>query len=364
MRVLCLLFSLLVANLSFAHELSSGYLTLKRESDTSFSGAILLKPAELGQAAHLDSNNDGKLTWREVMDNQSGANSYLQQTLTLSQHNDACELQLSKPAMDSISAQAMLRYPVTIHCSQSGLLSIDYQGIFALIPSHKLLVTFSDNGQQRATVLDADSRTFVQHEAGQSALSLFGEFVYQGVLHIWIGIDHILFLVATLLTVALFRKNGKWIAEPKLRVVIKNAFYLITAFTLAHSVTLTTTALGFITPSSRWVEIGIALSVLFTAINNIFPLILRLGIITFLFGLLHGMGFASVFSDLNTQSDSLVLSVAAFNIGVEIGQLAIVAVVMPVLVLLRHKHIYTRVIMPLSSSIIALIALNWAIQRW
>ena len=76
------------------------------------------------------------------------------------------------------------------------------------------------------------------------------------------------------------------------------------------------------------------------------------------------MGFASVFAELNAQSNSLVMSVAAFNIGVEIGQLVIVAVLLPLLMLARNWHVYAKTIMPFASSVIAIIALNWTLQRW
>ena len=93
-------------------------------------------------------------------------------------------------------------------------------------------------------------------------------------------------------------------------------------------------------------------------------MIMRVGFITFGFGLLHGMGFASVFGDLNAQAGSLVMNVLAFNLGVEIGQLAIVAILLPLLLALRSVKVYAKAIMPIASSIIAVVALNWTLQRW
>ena len=126
----------------------------------------------------------------------------------------------------------------------------------------------------------------------------------------------------------------------------------------------TATALDLIALNSRIVELGIAVSVAFTALNNMYPVIMRLGFITFGFGLLHGMGFASVFGELNAQSGGLLLNVLAFNLGVEVGQLVIVAMLMPVLLTLRNLRVYAKAIMPVASSIIAVIALNWTLQRW
>ncbi len=91
---------------------------------------------------------------------------------------------------------------------------------------------------------------------------------------------------------------------------------------------------------------------------------MRLGFITFGFGLLHGMGFTSVFGDLNAQSGSLGMNVFAFNIGVELGQLAIVTLLLPLLILLRNVRLYSKAIMPIASSVIAIVAINWTLQRW
>ena len=211
----------------------------------------------------------------------------------------------------------------------------------------------------------SDERSHVTISAtGNSWTSQFGGMVYQGIWHIFIGLDHILFLVATLLTVNLYRENKSWVKEQSKKHIIKSTVILVSTFTLAHSITLTATALDFITLDSRIVELGIAISVAITALNNMYPIIMRLGFITFGFGLLHGMGFASVFGDLNAQSGSLVMNVFAFNIGVELGQLAIVTLLLPLLILLRNVRLYSKAIMPIASSVIAVVAINWTLQRW
>ena len=109
--------------------------------------------------------------------------------------------------------------------------------------------------------------------------SQFNEMVYQGVWHIFIGLDHILFLVATLLTVNLYRENKSWVKKHSKQHILKSTVILVSTFTLAHSITLTATALDVITLDSRIVELGIAISVVITAINNVYPIILRLGLL-------------------------------------------------------------------------------------
>lgn len=376
--VVTLLLSFLVVNASVvnAHELSSGYLTLNAGKENTFSGELLLKPDDIGQVAGLDTNGNGALTWGEIHQNLPLLESYIANVLSIRVDDSPCEISLNMPNIRSVSAESYLVSPIQIMCESAGTLGIHYDGIFEHSPTHKLLVSVNLAGQsgsrtQNSTentsvtsVLDVDNRSVTYDAVTTSLTALFISLVYEGVWHIFIGIDHILFLVATLLTVNLVREQKQWQKEPSTSRILKHTVILVSAFTLAHSITLTATALNFIALDSRLVELGIAISVLLTALNNIYPLIVRLGIITFAFGLLHGMGFASVFADLNAQSNNLVLSVAAFNIGVEVGQLAIVAVLLPLLLWLRHFAFYAKTLMPLLSSVIAIIAINWTIQRW
>jgi len=376
--VVTLFLSLLVMNASVvnAHELSSGYLTLSAGEENTYSGELLLKPDDIGQVAGLDTNGNGALTWGEIHQNQTLLQSYIAKVLSIKVDDTPCKISLSMPNIRSVSGDSYLVSPIQVMCESAGTLGIHYDGIFEHSPTHKLLVNVNLAGQsgvssQSSTektsvtsVLDFDNRSVTYDAVTTSLTALFISLVYEGVWHIFIGIDHILFLVATLLTVNLAREKKQWQKEPSASRVVKHTVILVSAFTLAHSITLTATALNFIALDSRLVELGIAISVLLTALNNIYPLIVRLGIITFAFGLLHGMGFASVFADLNAQSNNLVLSVAAFNIGVEVGQLAIVAVLLPLLLWLRHYTFYAKTLMPLLSSVIAIIAINWTIQRW
>ncbi|RUP78941.1 hypothetical protein C7Y69_13775 [Alteromonas sp. KS69] len=380
--VVTLFLSLLVMNASVvnAHELSSGYLTLNAGEENTYSGELLLKPDDIGQVAGLDTNGNGALTWGEIHQNQPLLERYITKVLSIRVDDSPCEINLSMPNIRSVSGDSYLVSPIQVMCESDGTLGIHYDGIFEHSPTHKLLVNVnladqsgsrlqsssksSSDNTSVTSVLDTDSRSVTFDASTTSLTALFISLVYEGVWHIFIGIDHILFLVATLLTVNLVREHKQWQKEPSTSRILKHTVILVSAFTLAHSITLTATALNFIALDSRLVELGIAISVLLTALNNIYPLIVRLGIITFAFGLLHGMGFASVFADLNAQSNNLVLSVVAFNIGVEVGQLAIVAVLLPLLLWLRHFAFYAKTLMPLLSSIIAIIAINWTIQRW
>ncbi|APD87296.1 hypothetical protein BM527_15020 [Alteromonas sp. Mex14] len=347
-----------------SHELSNGYLTLNSTSDTVLAGELLLKPEDIGRAAGLDIDNNGSLTWGEVNRHHSLANSYIQSNVIISDNGQRCALSTAPPSIKNISAESLLAYPLKITCAKLNELTVQYTGIVADFPTHKLLTSVTLNDFNGVYVLDSERTSITFSPLNNDWITQFGEMVYQGIWHIFIGLDHILFLVATLLTVNLRRNNNRWERAASKARILKNTVVLVSTFTLAHSITLTATALNFITLDSRIVELGIALSVAITALNNMFPIIMRLGFITFGFGLLHGMGFASVFGDLNAQSGSLVMNVLAFNLGVEIGQLAIVSLLLPLLLALRNVKVYAKAIMPIASSIIAVIALNWTLQRW
>lgn len=196
--------------------------------------------------------------------------------------------------------------------------------------------------------------------------SLMGpkDMIPQGVWHIWIGIDHILFLLALMLTTVLVRQDDRWKPVDSFTKALWNLLKIVTVFTIAHSVTLLLAALDFISLPSRLVESVIALSIVLVALNNIFTKV-REGSLWIILGLglFHGLGFASVMSHLPFRMVDLMWVVIGFNVGVELGQVAIVAVLFPILFLLRKTRFYEPVILKGLSVVLALIAAWWFIQR-
>lgn len=190
------------------------------------------------------------------------------------------------------------------------------------------------------------------------------DFIWQGILHIWIGIDHILFLVVLLLPSVLKRKDDKWepsssFAKSALRIV-----KIVTLFTIAHSITLGLAALDYISLGSRFVESMIAGSIVFVALNNIFPKFRESNwLIIFGFGLFHGLGFASVMADIPFRMQNLWKVLINFNIGVEIGQVAVVLVCFFILYTFRKTNFYIPCILRLGSALAAFIATFWFIER-
>ena len=190
-----------------------------------------------------------------------------------------------------------------------------------------------------------------------------GGMIWLGVLHIWIGIDHILFLVALILPSVLQRKDGRWQPVGSFREGFINILAVITFFTLAHSVTLAMAGLGLVRLPSALVESVIALSIAVAAAANFMPrLQVREWTLAFVFGLFHGFGFASVMGDIGVGTDHLIKSVLGFNVGVELGQVAIIAGIFPVLFLLRNWRPYVPA-MKLGSLGLIAIAMIWFGER-
>ena len=143
-----------------------------------------------------------------------------------------------------------------------------------------------------------------------------------------------------------------------------DVFKVVTAFTVAHSITLSLAALSVISLPSRLVESAIALSVLLAALNNLWPVVGRgRWLVAFGFGLIHGFGFASVLADLGLPQGALALALLGFNLGVEVGQLAIVAAFLPMAYALRRSFFYRRVVLLGGSLLIAAVAAAWFVER-
>lgn len=187
--------------------------------------------------------------------------------------------------------------------------------------------------------------------------------IWLGVLHIWIGIDHILFLMALVLPSVLMRRTWGWQPVESFRDGFFNILWIVTFFTIAHSMTLALAGFDVVRLPSRLVESIIAGSIAVAAAANLMPrLRVKEWTIAFGFGLFHGFGFASVMGDIGVGRDHLVMSVFGFNVGVEVGQITIISLVFPALYLLRNRRPYVG-LMRLASYGLILIALVWLGER-
>ena len=202
-------------------------------------------------------------------------------------------------------------------------------------------------------------------EAGlTSRWSQFTQYVVEGIGHISIGLDHILFLMSLLLPSVLVIRASKWQGADTFSQSLREVLSLVTAFTVAHSITLTLAAFQFVELPTRLVESAIAASVVLSAANNLVPVVQRRRwLVAFCFGLIHGFGFATVLTELGLPRDALILSLLGFNLGVEAGQLSIAAVFLPVAYLLRNTLLYRKAVFVGGSWLTLLVALVWLIER-
>lgn len=197
-------------------------------------------------------------------------------------------------------------------------------------------------------------------------------FIQDGMHHIGQGTDHILFLVSLLL-VSVWQRPGRpkawppmsgWLPRERWATALPEVLRLVTAFTVAHSITLALAAFGVLSPPSQWVESLIALSVLLAALDNLFPLLhAPRWVVVFGFGLVHGFGFAGALQDLGLAHSELAAPLLGFNLGVELGQLALVALTLPPACVLRKTRLYRWLHVGGGSLFIAAMALVWLIER-
>ncbi len=215
-----------------------------------------------------------------------------------------------------------------------------------------------------ALVFKSDRLTQTLDLENPGSILNWQDFVWQGIVHIGIGLDHILFIVVLLLSAVVKNQGGRWVPVDGIKAAFINTLKIVTIFTVAHSITLTLAALDLVNVPAAIVETIIALSIIAMALKNLFPSLSHHSwILIFVFGLFHGLGFASVMGDLQFRVGFLERILIMFNIGVEIGQLIIVAVLLPILFWMRKKAFYQPVMLKGLSILTIVISIWWVLER-
>lgn len=359
--LLALLVSLFAAS-AFAHKPSDSYLTIEQD-DSAIRGQWDIALRDLDAAIGLDANGDGNITWGEVRARQGEIAGYALSRLDISSGGAACALSVREQLIDEHTDGSYVVLRLNATCPQSGpALLVDYRLLFDIDPTHRGLMQYRHDGHDDSVIFSADAHT--QTMGSGTAWRQLVAYVHEGIWHIWLGFDHILFLLSLLLPAVLLRRNGHWLPASSFRSAFVDVAKIVTAFTVAHSITLSLAALGLVSFPSRLIESAIALSVVLAAINNVFPLVHHgRWIAAFGFGLVHGFGFAGALKDLGLPTGSLALSLFGFNVGVELGQLAIVCAFLPLAYALRATWTYRRVVLGGGSVAIAAIAGVWLAER-
>ena len=222
-------------------------------------------------------------------------------------------------------------------------------------PTARQVVLIGEGDDAPQALLDAANTSVTLSAPAPSLLSTLERYLVTGIEHIFLGYDHIAFLVAVVL----------W--ARRLVPVIK----VVTAFTVAHSITLSLATLNVVVIPSTIVEPAIAASIVYVALENFFTRnIDKRWRITFAFGLVHGFGFAGALREIGLPTNAVVTALAAFNIGVEVGQVAIVSIVVPTLIVLdrlmavdRAKPVRAAALVYALSAVITLLGSYWFFTR-
>ncbi|CAN5561277.1 HupE/UreJ family protein [soil metagenome] len=355
-----------------AHKASDAYVQLQRTGDTvDLRWDIALR--DLDATLDLDANADRRLSWGEVRSRLVEIRAYALAHLSL-QGGQCVLTEAEPPAVDDRIDGAYLVLHLQAPCKTGSAIDVDYRMFREVDPTHRGLLRVQADGGAAPTVRSLGPSggpvSVPWPGAGVAAIADTkgaapdGSFFHDGIHHILIGYDHILFLVCLLLPAVLRRRDGGWAPVGRWRDAIWPMLGIVTMFTIAHSITLALAGLKIVTLSPRIIEPGIAITIMLAAFDNIRPILRgRRKLFSFLFGLIHGFGFAGALAELDLPLRDFVLALLEFNLGVEAGQLMVVAVVLVALLALRHWRRYPPLVLRGGSALAVLVAAIWLGER-
>jgi HupE/UreJ protein len=360
-RRLLALLACVAASSAFAHEPSRSLLTLTVDGDV-IRGHLDVSLRDLEEAVGLDADADAAISWGEVKAREQDIVRYAAQRLRVDAAGSACELAVSQKTVDTHGGAAYAVLDLEGACPAAPRrVRVSYGLMFDVDPGHRSLVEIGAGGTTTSAVLSAEHRAIETDLASLSPWSSFARFAAEGVSHIWHGYDHLAFVALLVLPIVLGRGPGK---RRSWRGASLEILRVVTAFTLAHSTTLALAALGVLDVPTRLVESAIALSVLLAAVLNVVPAAPRLGAkLAFGFGLVHGLGFATALGDLGARDAGMLASLLGFNAGVELGQIAVVAAALPMLLALRCSAFWRNAVRYAGSAACGALAVVWLAQR-
>jgi hypothetical protein len=348
-----------------AHQTTDSYLALTL-TNGQFIGQWSIALRDLNHVLAFDTDNDGEISDSELNRAKPAIEKYAYDRLKIRVNSQPATPRHEKYEIHELDDAIYLVLDFNLQTPSLGPdLLVEYRLFFESDPLHRGFFRLDLPERTQTTVFSPSHpvERFLLTGAPSSSHH-FANFIREGVWHIWLGFDHILFLLALLLPSVLHREQNHWTITPNIRSALINIIKVVTAFTIAHSITLTLATLEVVHLPSRFVESLIAISVLLAAINNIkliFPD--RTWIIAFAFGLIHGFGFATALAELHLPQESLALALLGFNLGVELGQLVIVLAFVPLAFALRKTRFYQQFALRYASVVIALLAATWLFER-
>lgn len=361
-RLLALLLLLCAAN-AYAHKASTSYLQL-RVQGAEVAGRWDIALRDLDYALGLDVDGDTVLTWGEVRQQQSRIADYALRRLTLRADQDECRLSVGRLQIADHSDGRYASLALLGQCPHEPVsLRLDYELLFDIDALHRGLLNLDFRGSHSG-LFAPEERSLRYNAAGASSLSVFNQYFRAGVWHVWTGWDHMLFLAGLFLPAVVRRRGRVWQPATSLRTAITDTAIMATAFTLAHALTLSLAATGMFSPPTRWVESGVAASVMFAGLNNLVPMVYRgLFWLAAGFGLIHGAAIAGALIELGLPPGDRIWSLLAFNLGVEVAQLSVLLAVIPLSFVFRRSPWYRWLVLIPGSVFVTVVGLLWLMQR-
>jgi hypothetical protein len=365
-----LLLSAAVPSAAAAHAPRQSYIFLRMHSD-SVVVRLELNVAHLDSALGLGWGGAARPAREQVQAHLARIRGYAEARLSMDADGRRLAPTYRGFGLSGTDAGTFVQLEYVVRTATPRALRITYTPFFDRDADHRNLLvvehdwktgTFGNEGNV-SLIFSPSAPTQTLDLTRSSLWRGFAALVRLGVWHIWIGLDHILFLIALVLPSVLQRREGRWHPAPSFRSALLQIVAIVTCFTVAHTLTLSLAALDVVRLPSRLVEAVIAGSIAAAALHNLWPRVrVSEPAIAFVFGLFHGFGFASVLGDIGLGRDHLVLSLLGFNLGVELGQVAIILAVFPALFLLRRLPAYGWMLRLGSAGLVA-IGLLWTAER-
>lgn len=338
-----------------AHSFSDSFLSIDNAS------AVLrsewhLSLQDLEVAVGLDMNRDGRVTWSEIRNRRDDVEAYALGRLGYGPEETPCR-HLPQALLVDVRRDvpyAVLRFDsVCAGRKASESFNVRYGAMFDIDPQHRGFITLAGS-DAAPLIVRPDAPTIELGRVG-TTLATALTYIREGIWHIWSGSDHLLFLLTLLLGVVCASRH---------RRAGKDTILIVTAFTVAHSITLVLGSLHVVIVSSFWIEFVIAASIAVAAVTNLMPRLESYrALLAFGFGLIHGFGFAGVLEELSLTGEAFATALVSFNVGVEIGQLAVVAVFLIISRVWQNLGMDPNRLKQVGSVAIAATGIAWAAFR-
>jgi HupE / UreJ protein len=352
------LFGVLASAVVYAHSGGTSYLHIDaRRAESAIAMAWDIASTDLQWSLDLDEDGDGKVTARELADRRAAVRQLVLTNLELKRGGVTCSTEVSTLGLTSHAGQPYVSVNMAARCAHAGPLQVSSSLFFGSATYTALLEVQTAQGSMNAAL--SPNATRWQEPRKTSVLQTLARFVQQGIWHVLVGYDHIAFLLLLLLPSVLRGAPGLG-QGPNARAAFRDIVGIVSAFTLAHSVTLSLAATGTLRLPTRPIEAAIAGSIVIAGLLNLFPAATRWRLwVAFGFGFVHGFGFANALDEIGAKGFALAPMLAGFNIGVECAQLMIVALALPVLLLAGRSPIYANRLMPALSIATGILGAAW-----